>query len=213
MGVDHAGRFIVLEGPDGGGKTTQAARLVSWLRSFHPEVVACRDPGGTPLGDHLRGLLKDRSDIPLTMRAEMFLFMASRAQLVQDVIAPALDRGAIVVCDRFVLSNVVYQGHAGGLDPEAIWACGELATGGLRPDLTVFIDAPSAISSGRIAAGRDRIEDRGPGYRERVERGYAHEVPNLPNAHAIIDGRPGVDEVELQIRREVSRALGIGPRA
>ena len=213
MTATGPGLLIVLEGPDGGGKTTQAARLAEWLRSTGREVVACRDPGGTALGDRLRSLLKDRSDVAISIRAEMFLFMASRAQLVEDVIAPALGRGAVVVCDRFVLSNVVYQGHAGGLDPAAIWQCGDLATCGLHPDLTLFLDVPRSVSEGRIGTGRDRIEDRGAEYRSRLERGYRDELTHLPNKHAWIDGSQGLDEVAEQIRNEVSSALGIGPRS
>ena len=109
-------RFIALEGPDGSGKTTQAARLVGWLRDQGQEVVACRDPGGTGLGDRLRSILLDRSELTISLRSEMLLYMASRAQLVEEVIQPALTAGKIVVSDRFLLSNVVYQGYAGGLD-------------------------------------------------------------------------------------------------
>src|SRR4051794_2636421 len=110
------GHFIALEGPDGGGKTTQAARLVAWLRERCPNVVACRDPGETTLGEQLRSILLSRSSTRIGIRAEMLLYMASRAQMVDDVIRPALEAGAIVVSDRYLLSNVVYQGYAGGLD-------------------------------------------------------------------------------------------------
>src|SRR5690606_20934313 len=97
------GLFVCLEGPDGGGKSTQAARLAGALRSVGREVVSCRDPGGTPLGERLRALVKERGEVAIGLRAEMLLFMASRAQLVEQVIRPALESGRVVVCDRFLL--------------------------------------------------------------------------------------------------------------
>src|SRR5829696_1924735 len=104
------GRFLVLDGPDGGGKTTQAASLAAWLRARGVDVVTCRDPGGTALGDQLRRILQDRATVGLALRAEMLLFMASRAQLVEEVIRPALEAGRTVVSDRYLLANLVYQG-------------------------------------------------------------------------------------------------------
>src|SRR5690242_173666 len=105
------GLFLALDGPDGGGKTTQAARLTEWLRSLGHQVVPCRDPGGTALGERLRQVLLDRGTMNLSLRAEMLLYMASRAQLVAEVIRPALEAGKTVVSDRFLLANVVYQGY------------------------------------------------------------------------------------------------------
>ena len=209
---DGRGQFIALEGPDGSGKTTQAGRLADWLRSAGLDVVTCRDPGGTPLGEKLRAILMDRSDSPIGLRAEMLLFMASRAQLVDDVIAPALGRGAIVVSDRFLVSNVVYQGDAGGLDLHDIWSVGRVATGGLLPDLTLLIDVPTEMTASRVGPPRDRIEDRPESYRRRVRDGYLRAIASLPTLHAIIDGSPGPDEVASRVRDEVTRALGIGPR-
>ena len=140
----HPGFFLVLDGPDGGGKTTQAARLADWLRERGFDVVACRDPGGTELGNRLRSILLDRHAVPISIRAEMLLYMASRAQMVEEVIRPALEAGHVVVCDRFLLATIVYQGHAGGLDPSEIAAVGKAATGGLFPDLTIVLDVDPA---------------------------------------------------------------------
>ena len=206
------GQFIVLEGPDGGGKTTQAARLVDWLRAAGREVVACRDPGGTALGDRLRALVKDRSDVSIGMTAEMLLFMASRAQLIEEVIRPALARGAVVVGDRYLLSNVVYQGIAGGLAVEDIWHVGRAATGGLMPDLTVILDVPVAVALGRVGPGRDRIEDRGDDYRERVRAGFLDGMPSYPTPIAVIDAAQPPDDVSRSIQTEVARALALDPR-
>ena len=209
---DRSGRFVVLEGPDGGGKTTQAARLSTWLDSIGREVVACRDPGGTALGDCLRTLLKDRSEIAIGMMAEMLLFMAGRAQLIAEVVRPALDRGAVVVGDRYLLSNVVYQGIAGGLDVDDLWRVGKAATGGLMPDLTVVVDVPVEVALGRVGPGRDRIEDRGLDYRRRVRDGFLGAVAAYPAPIVVVDGSLEPDEVSRTIQTEVARALAIAPR-
>jgi dTMP kinase len=168
----HPGLFLVLDGPDGGGKTTQARRLAEWLTERGFDVVTCRDPGGTALGDRLRSILQDRETVPLSMRAEMLLYMASRAQLVEDVISPALRTGKVVISDRYLLSNIVYQGSAGGLLEEEIAMVGLVATAGLLPDLTIVLDIAPAEAMARIGAPRDRIEDRPLFYHERVRAGY-----------------------------------------
>jgi dTMP kinase len=176
MGINrshaHPGFFLVLDGPDGGGKTTQARRLADWLKERGFDVVTCRDPGGTALGDRLRSILQDRVTVPLSMRAEMLLFMASRAQLVEDAIRPALSAGKVVVSDRYLLSNIVYQGSAGGLLEEEIAMVGLVATAGLLPDLTIVLDIAPADAMARIGTPRDRIEDRPLFYHERVRAGY-----------------------------------------
>jgi len=211
----HSGLFVALEGPDGSGKTTQAAGLTTWLASLGREVVATREPGGTALGERLRSILLDRSDIALGMRAEMLLFMSSRAQLVEEVIRPALDRGAVVVVDRFLLSTVVYQGYAGGLDVDPLWQVGLVATAGLLPDLTLLIDVTPEVARGRIGPGRDRIEDRGEGSRNRVREGFLVASKTYPAPIAVVDGSgdglalpPSVIAGELH--SAVGRTAGVG---
>ena len=206
----RSGRLIALEGPDGGGKTTQAERLIAWLRTIVPNVVACRDPGGTSLGGQLRHILLDRSSTTIGMRAEMLLYMASRAQLVDEVISPAIQEGAIVVTDRFLLSNVVYQGYAGGLEVDEVWSVGRTATGGLMPDLTLLLDVPPEVATARVGPPRDRIEERDGEYRQRVRRGYLTACSSMPTPCILIDASREAGEVEAHIRKEVSRALGIG---
>lgn len=201
-----------LDGPDGGGKTTQAAALVDWLRAQGRSVVACRDPGGTALGERLRELVKGRDQAAIGLRAEMLLFMASRAQLVDEVIGPALAGGRVVVSDRYVLANVIYQGIAGGLDVDEVWRVGRAATGGLWPDLTLVIDVPEAVARGRTGGARDRIEDRPEDYRERVRRGFLDAAACYPAPIAVIDGSADPGVVADRIRGEVARALGIDPR-
>jgi dTMP kinase len=206
------GFFLSLDGPDGGGKTTQAARLVSWLRDQGREVLACRDPGGTGLGERLRDIVLQRSALAIGLRAEMLLYMASRAQLVEEVIRPALERGQVVVSDRFLLANVVYQGHAGGIAPGEVWKVGDVATGGLLPDLTVLIDVPPAVARARVGSPRDRMEDRSEDYRKRVRRGFLKAACNYGAPIVVIDGSAGVDEVAAALQSEVARALGPGSR-
>lgn len=210
----YPGRFVALEGPDGGGKTTQVQRLAESLRQAGHTVALCRDPGGTPLGDRLRSLLQDPTGPEFGVRAEMLLFMASRAQLVESVIRPALEAGEIVVSDRFLLSNVVYQGYAGGLDVEEIWTVGRSATGGLMPDLTLILDVPPATAVSRIgAAGRDRIEARGPDYRERVRQGFLDIAAHDPASIVVLDADVPPEALAQRIREEVTRALALDPRS
>jgi dTMP kinase len=207
------GAFISLDGPDGGGKSTQAALLVQWLRSLGREVVACRDPGGTELGERLRSVLLERSSVPISLRTEMLLYMTSRAQLVDEIIRPTLGEGRCVVSDRYMLANVVYQGYAGGLAPEEIWRVGEVATGGLFPDLTVVIDVPPDVAHARVGAPRDRMEDRSDDFRERVRRGFFEAATNYPAPLVVIDGAADADSVAFRLRSEVARVLGIDPRS
>src|SRR5206468_12786864 len=124
--------------------------FAEWLCGKGQDVVTCRDPGSTALGEKLREIVLGRDTTPIDRRSEMLLYMAARAQLVEEVIRPALAARKTVVSDRFLLANVVYQGHAGGLDVESIWRVGEVATGGLTPDITFLLDMPADEASARI---------------------------------------------------------------
>jgi dTMP kinase len=217
----HPGLFLVFDGPDGGGKSTQALRLKTWLEDRKFDVVACRDPGGTPLGDRLRRILLDRETVPISMRAEMLLYMASRAQLVEAVIAPALSAGQIVISDRYLLANIVYQGTAGGLLEEEIAMVGMIATAGLLPDLTIVLDIAPEQALARLGTARDRIEDRPLFYHERVRGGFlaaargesgasgegAESASVYPAPIVLIDASADQDTVFKRIQHEVERAL------
>src|SRR5205823_9507628 len=155
--------FVSLDGIDGTGKSTQCRLLAEWLRGRGHTVTECIDPGGTPVGDELRAIvLGHRND--LTPRAEALLFMASRAELVERVIRPALSAGGVVVCDRYLLANVVYQGHAGGLDVGALWQLGRFCTDGIEPDLTLVLDLPVELALTRRGREADRMELRDRAY-------------------------------------------------
>jgi dTMP kinase len=152
----------------------------------------------------------------------MLLYMASRAQLVDEVIRPALEAGRVVVSDRFLLSNIVYQGFAGGLPVEDVWRVGQVATGGLLPDLTLILDVPPDEARARVGPARDRIEDRPAEYQARVREGFLDAVgsgrgdgglcPYFPAPMVLIDAARPVDEVFARIRNEVQRVLELGPR-
>jgi dTMP kinase len=218
----HPGFFLVLDGPDGGGKTTQVARLADWLRDRGLDVVTCRDPGGTALGNRLRNILMDRDTVPLSMRAEMLLFMASRAQMVDEVIRPALEAGRVVVCDRFLLATIVYQGFAGGLDPDEIARVGQIATAGLLPDLTIVLDVAPEVARDRMGTARDRIEDRSAAYHDRVRESYLDAASGgswragpsslYPAPVVSIDAAAEPQSVFEQIQSEVQRVLALDPR-
>jgi dTMP kinase len=221
-GASARGVFLSLDGPDGGGKTTQVARLADWLRARGRDVVTCREPGGTALGEGLRRILFDRATVHLTIRAEMFLFMASRAQLVEEVIRPALAAGKVVISDRFLLASMVYQGYAGGLAVADVAQVGRVATGGLLPDLTLVLDIAPEAARARVGGARDRIEDRAEEYQRRVREGFRRAAGagaeagvgglGYPAPVVLIDAGTDPDTVFTRIRNEVERVLALDPR-
>lgn len=201
-----SGLFLTLDGLDGAGKTTQAALLADWLRARGRTVIECRDPGSTELGQHLRQLLLNYRG-PMDPACEALLFMASRAQLVAEVIRPALDAGHVVVSDRFLLANVVYQGHAGGLDPELLWQAGRLSTGGLEPHLTLVLDLPLEESLRRRKGVADRLEGRDLDFHARVRAGFQHEAQRRPDRVRLIDAARPSEQVQEALRCAVEPML------
>lgn len=199
--------FFAFDGVDGAGKSTQIDLFCARLRQMGREVTACRDPGDTPLGERLRSVLLDRDEAPRGMRAEMLMYMAARAQLVEQLIRPALEAGRTVVSDRFLLSNVAYQGHAGGLPPEEIWRIGELATAGLRPDLTFVLDLGPEAAAARRTGEPDRIESRGVEFFERVRQGLLREAAADPQRICVIDAGQHVAAVHDDVLRAAAPLL------
>ncbi len=194
--------FVSFDGVDGVGKTTQLRAFCQWLREGGQAVVECRDPGGTQLGEALRRILLHREDVEVDCRSEMLLYMASRAQLVREIIQPALELGQLVVSDRFLLANVVYQGHAGGLAPEAVWQVGQIATAGIQPDLIVLLDMPADQAAARIDRAPDRMEAKGLDYLRRVRQGFLEEARRQPDRIAIVDASRPPTEVQQSIREQ-----------
>lgn len=200
------GRFLVLEGPDGGGKSTQASRLTAWLRGRARTVLHLRDPGGTRLGERIREILLDREHVEIRPRTEALLFLASRAQLVEERIRPAIAAGEVVVCERWLHSTVAYQGYAGGMDPEEIWSMGRVAAGGLEPDLALVLDVPSAVGIARIPGERDLLESRSAAFHEAVRNGYL-EIARAGRMGARLIAPGSVEQVERRIREAVDDVL------
>jgi dTMP kinase len=199
--------FFSIDGGDGTGKSTQVELFCQWLREQGCQVVSCRDPGSTRLGEAVRGLLLDRHDLDIRRRAEMLLYMAARAQLVEEVVSPALEQGKTVVADRFLLANVVYQGHGGGLDAEILWEVGRVATGGLMPNLTIVLDMPAETAAARIDRQLDRMEQQGAAFHARVRQGFLTEAARRPGEIVVLDAARPVEQVQSDIRAAARRVL------
>jgi dTMP kinase len=202
------GLFFSLDGLDGAGKSTQCRLLAQWLRSQNRTVVECVDPGGTELGKHLRSLLLEYRG-QMALPCEALLFMASRAQLVNDVIRPALEAGSCVVSDRYLLANIFYQGHAGGLEVDLLWKAGQLSTGGLQPDLTMILDLPLEVAVKRRKASADRLESRGDDYFAKVREGFLREAEQHPGRMAVVDASQSPDVVQALLRELAAGFLAV----
>lgn len=201
--------FFSFDGIDGVGKSTQVSLLAGLLLKRGYDVVVCRDPGSSPLGERIRKLLlTSGEDTPIGRRSEMFLYMAARAQLVDEVIQPALNVGKIVIADRYLLANVVYQGHAGGLDPKEIWEVGRIATHGVFPDCIFLLDMAPQSAGLRLDRPLDRMENQGDDYRERLRTGFLSEAANIQQVRVISADR-SVEEVHRDIWQITANELGI----
>jgi dTMP kinase len=215
--MEQRGRFITFEGPDGSGKSTQAARLADALRGRGLDVVLTREPGGTPLGERVREVLLSAADaLTHSPRADALLFNAARAQHVDDVIAPALDRAAVVVCDRYGDSTVAYQGYGSGLPLDRLRAIGGFATRGIQPDLTILLDLPVSAGLGRRAIGEpggmtrfERPDAFDTAYHERVRAGFLELATVEPNRWRVVDADRPEDEVAADVYDAVEEFLGL----
>jgi len=198
------GRFVVLEGGDGSGKSTQAKRLVVWLRGQGHTVVETFEPGAGAVGAVLRDVLL-HGPAPVTPVAEALLMAADRAQHVATEIEPALARGDWVVCDRYVPSSLVYQGVVRGLGVDVIEQLSAVATGGLVPDVVVVLDVSDAVADRRRADGSDRLEREGNVFHASVRAAYRELAPT--RGWTMVDGDDGVDTVADRVRDAVARLL------
>ncbi len=167
-----AGKFIVFDGPDGSGKSTQFSHFARHCVEAGLNVCEVREPGGTTIGEQIRSILLDPQNSDMTLRCEMMLYMASRAQLIEQRIRPALADGALVLADRFISSTLAYQGTAGGMSAEEIMTVGTVAVGGHWPDLTVVFDVDEHVAATRLNPLLDRMEQKGAEFHRRVRQGY-----------------------------------------
>ncbi len=197
---------MVLEGADGCGKSTQAARLVAGLEARGGSALHVRDPGGTQLAEAVRTVLLDRRHDAMSVAAETYLYLAARAQLADEVIAPSLERGETVVCERWTLSTEVYQGLAGGLGAATIRTIGSLAERAARPDLVLLLDVAVGDGLARLSGEPDRIEARGDAFHERVVRGYRELATGRPDHVVVPVGT--LDEVAARVLAEVVDRAG-----
>jgi dTMP kinase len=189
------GRFIVFDGPDGSGKSTQFARLAALALEAGVTVTEVREPGGTAIGEQVRSLLLDPENADMVVRCEMLLYMASRAQLIEQRIRPALTRGELVLADRFISSTLAYQGTAGGLDRSEILSVGEVATSGCMPDLVVVFDVDEATAASRLNPLLDRMEQKGAQFHRRVRQGYLDQARTDPDHYLVVDATGDADAV------------------
>ncbi len=199
--------FFSFDGLDGVGKSTQSEMFCRWLCAQGHNVVTCRDPGTTPLGEAVRELLLKRDDLAISRMSEMLLYMAARAQLVEQIIQPALAAGKTVVSDRFLLANVVYQGHAGGLDVAELWNIGKYITHGIEPNMIFLLDMPPGAAQGRIQRELDRMEQQDNDFRERLRAGFLTEAARRPEQIVVIDASRSMDEVQNEIRAATQRVI------
>jgi dTMP kinase len=206
------GAFITFEGPDGSGKSTQIELLAHHLRLIGWNVLTTREPGGTPIGDQIRNVLHDVANTEMVFEAEILLYSASRAQLVGQVIRPALAHGTIVLSDRYADSTIAYQGYGRGLDLSVLRRITDFATGGLAPDLTIYLDLPveQGLERKRQALSQrsgewNRLDQEDVEFHQRVRQGYLELAAAEPERWLCVDARPSVAEIQRRIREAVER--------
>ncbi len=202
------GVFIAFEGGEGAGKSTRALALAGRLRAVGHDVVLTHEPGDSRIGPLIRAILLDPANAGLDARAEALLYAADRAEHVASVVRPALDRGAVVVTDRYIDSSIAYQGVARGLGAETIADLSRFATGGLLPDLTVVLDLPPTVGSSRLASPADRLEAEPHEFHARVRRAYIDLAGASPERYLVVDATLPEVQVDATILDAV-KTLGL----
>ena len=201
------GRFIVFDGPDGSGKSTQFHAVAKVAQAAGVEIVEVREPGGTPIGEKIRSVLLDPANSEMVTRCEMLLYMASRAQLMEERILPALARGAFVLADRFISSTLAYQGSAGGLARQDILSVGDIAIGGRWPDLVVVFDVDWKTAQSRMARALDRMEQKDADYHRRVREGYLEQARSQPDKYLVVDSTAQPEAVFAALTAGITHRL------
>jgi dTMP kinase len=207
------GTLISFEGSEGSGKSTQIARLAAHIQKSGKEVVTTREPGGTEIGEQIRNIIVHNSKgEEMCAETELLLFTAARAQLVREVIAPALTRGCVVLSDRFLDSSTVYQGIARNLAADPVSQINRFAVGNVMPDVTVVIDVPTSVSLARLKQRAsdlpDRMERENIDFYKKVREGYLVLAKGMPERFVVIDGTKSEDAIEKLIWAQVKTRLG-----
>jgi dTMP kinase len=203
------GTFIVLDGTEGSGKSTQARLLQEHLAAIGRDLLAVRDPGTTRIGEQVRAILLDPAHAEMSMRCEMLLYMSARAQMMGETILPALSAGRVVLCDRFVSSTLAYQLGGDGITAADIRGVAEIAIKGRWPDLTILLDLPADKSLARVKRAKDRIEQRPLAYHEQVRRNYLAQAQNDPHRYRVINADRPPEQVAADIWRHVAEVLKV----
>jgi dTMP kinase len=214
-GGDVGGVFVVFEGGEGGGKSTQSVRLAAWLRGEGRVAVLTREPGATEIGARIRGILLDKASTGLAPRAEALLYAADRAHHVASVIRPALARGEVVISDRYVDSSLAYQGAGRALPADEVRRLNTWATGGLLPDLVVLLDVDPSVGLSRASARGeiDRLEGEAVAFHQRVRQGFLDLAAADPRRYLVVDAAADPDVIAEQVRQRVARVLAARPAA
>lgn len=210
------GELVTFEGGEGSGKTTQIKLAADWLKECGIPVLSTAEPGGTPLGRKIRGILLNRGSCAIGTEAELLLFAAARAQHVQEAILPALQAGQWVLCDRFTDATLAYQGFGRGFDAAFIRTLNAFSTGSLKPALTLLFDLPVEAGLARAKkrtarrgseAAEDRFEQENPTFHERIRNGYLTLAAAEPDRFRIIDGAADVREIHFVVRRHLAALM------
>ena len=202
------GKFIVFDGGEGCGKSTQAQLLKQVFEESGSKVLLVRDPGTTTIGEMIRAILLNPENDQMSMRCEMLLYMAARAQMMKQIILPALESGAVVISDRFVSSTLAYQLGGDGLTKDEIEDIAEMAIKGRWPDLTILLDMPPEHSMARVKRAKDRIELRPPAYHEQVRKNYLSQASAMPDRYRVIAADRTLEQVHTDVVAAIKSLVG-----
>ena len=203
------GKFITFEGSEGSGKSTQIELAQIYLESKKMDVLFLREPGGVKISEQIREILLDNNTVNMGSECETLLYMAARAQLVAEVVVPAIEQGTIILCDRFLDSTVAYQGYGNGINVDVIRDIGVFATRGIQPDLTFLFDLDVNEGFSRINRPKDRVENRSLDYHNRVRKGYLAIAQKEPERIKVIDARQSRETIQSIIEDELGSLLQI----
>lgn len=204
--------FITFEGLDFSGKSTQARLLYEFLKAKKKKCILLREPGGTEISERIRGIILDRKHEEMTPLTEFMLFSASRSQLVSEVIKPHLKKGYIVVCDRYYDSSTAYQSYAGSLELQSVLKVNDIATGGLKPDITILIDVNAKNAFSRVekrGGAKDRMENKNLAFYSRVYKGFKDIANKNKKRFVVVNGMQSIEEIHLQITKSIQKKLNL----